>query len=88
MGQRYYILNLREIIMRDRIAMLKAELDKELKRSESQSSEQSESRGLLARRFDNKEKTTRTKKQTPQARLIMDYIRQIRQSKEEIINGR
>jgi hypothetical protein len=88
MGQRYYILNLREVIMRDRIALLKAELNKELQKSESQTSEQSESKGLLARRFNNKEKTTREKKQTPQARLIMDYIRQIRQSKEGIINGR
>jgi hypothetical protein len=74
--------------MRDRIALLKAELNKELQKSESQTSEQSESKGLLARRFNNKEKTTREKKQTPQARLIMDYIRQIRQSKEGIINGR
>jgi len=74
--------------MRDRIALLKAELNKELQKNESQTSEQSESKGLLARRFNNKEKTTREKKQTPQARLIMDYIRQIRQSKEGIINGR
>lgn len=88
MGQRYHILNLRETIMRDRIAMLKAELDKELARSEEATPEESTSRGLLARRSNATKKNTRQRNQTPQSKIILDYIRQIRQNKEEIINGR
>lgn len=74
--------------MRDRISLLKQQLQKELARSEEQGAEQETRRGLLARRSEMGKSKGSNDRQGATARLLNDYIKQIQQNKEEILNGR
>lgn len=77
--------------MRDRIRLMQKEIEKQMQKELMNAPAEAESprRGLLARPTGESSQSERKmSKQSPQMKLVADYIKQIRQNKEEILNAK
>ena len=72
--------------MMDRVGLLKQNIEKQLNKTNS-IPKQAPRKGLLARKGQAKQKTPSSGKQNAELEIVIDYIKQIRQNKDEILNG-
>lgn len=72
--------------MIDRIKLLKEQLQKEIAKADSLPKEKPRT-GLLARKNSFPQNTVASRNRSPETAIVMEYIKQIRQSKDEILNG-